>query len=154
MDAGSRGGENLLAGESGDILRGDGIKARERGLVIHFRLAGIGKAGRDGGAECGIASVHDGEAGKVSSDSGGFSGEHVDIGLRPVEPKDASDDANQAIFEVWLLRRALQAIPVEHDQAMNNVRVSAEAVKAAEGRVAEAGRRTASALPEQSVGHR
>src|SRR5207244_13237237 len=86
----SRLGEGLFAGQTCQILRGDGIQARNRRLVIHFGLRWIDRAIvriaiRHRNAQWWIELVHQRKAGDLRGGGGRFCGDISEIGWYLVE---------------------------------------------------------------------
>ena len=105
-----------------------GIQSGERGDVVHLWDGRIRIAEADGNAIHRIQKVHDRKAGVVCGGRLGVVGEHVVIGLRPAQAKDAAEDAHQPILHIRQLRVGGSAHPVDDRNRMNNIATRREIV--------------------------
>ena len=90
LDGDGVGGGELLAGEAGEVLGGDGIDAVEGGDVVIAQDGGVGDALAAGGAADAAEGLHDGPA----CGAAGFAiVECAGVDLGVIEAEDAAEGA-------------------------------------------------------------
>ncbi len=128
-----------------------GIKLRERVGIVHFRDSSIGIAEAYGNTGNRIDRVHQRESRKVSVGRGWCPRQHVQVGLRPSQPKNAPQDANQPVLNVGQLRTGGGADSVDHHDRVCDVPGRGEVVGPAIDGVGEAIGQASSALTKQRI---
>ena len=144
------GGGKFFASEAGEVGGSDGIETIERGDVVGAERGSVGHAGNAAFVAEALNGVHDGPTLQTFG-SDLVAGEHLFVGLGPVEAEDLAEGADELVLQNGNLRSVGCAKAVDDHERVYDVARRREIVEEGEDAVLLAGGGGACSWAEEGV---